>query len=350
MAGWAGDCAIWQPLPLPWAQPARLRRGIILQDVSVPGEDAMTLPGAFLKMMQMSRGSYVGNQLAVVALYLDIAQSVYAYAIDFLSGLKFQDTCKLIAAESAFHQELIGQMASRISFPAGSVGHALTLMCGVWHDHIELHHLDGAPLAHDPWSGAPGDVPFDNLVYIDFDGENYMQTNVTFAGRPVHARSFTAKLQNGNLYFDRLGPEAPQHIGISGALERLRTVRLGDSMAPESQMGPLVHGLHRQRVADAVQRLAEKGAQIHASTPLPDLPGSFFPATLITGAAPEQTIEEIFGPVAILHIFKDDAEAVALANQSPYGLGGYVFSQDEERALAVARAARHEWRRSPRLP
>jgi alkylation response protein AidB-like acyl-CoA dehydrogenase len=90
---------------------ATATHGIILKDVFVAAEDAMTVPGAFLKMMQVSRGSYVGNQLAVVALYLGIAQGVYDYAIKFLSGLKFQDTGKLIAAESAFHQELIGHMA-----------------------------------------------------------------------------------------------------------------------------------------------------------------------------------------------------------------------------------------------
>ncbi len=105
---------------------------------------------------------------------------------------------------------------SLLCFPPGSVGHALTLMRGVWHDHIETFHLDGSPLPHDPWAGAPGDTPFDNLVYIDFDGVTYRQTNVTFAGRPFHARSFTATLKEGVLYFDKLGPEAPQHIGISG--------------------------------------------------------------------------------------------------------------------------------------
>lgn len=90
---------------------ATATHGIVLQDVFVPAADALTVPGAFLKMMQMSRGSYVGNQLAVVALYLGIAQAVYDYAIGFLSRVKFQDTGQLIAAESAFHQELIGQMA-----------------------------------------------------------------------------------------------------------------------------------------------------------------------------------------------------------------------------------------------
>jgi hypothetical protein len=107
-------------------------------------------------------------------------------------------------------------MANNLAYAPGTVGHLLTLMRGVWHDRIELYHLDGAPLPHDAWAGAPGDAPFDNLVYIDFDGENYVQTNVTFAGRPFHARTFTAKMRDGKLYFDKLGPEAPQHVGISG--------------------------------------------------------------------------------------------------------------------------------------
>lgn len=100
--------------------------------------------------------------------------------------------------------------------PIGSVAHTLTLMNGVWHDHIETFNLDGTPLAHDPYSGTPGDSPFDNLVYIDFDGEHYKQTNVTFKGRPLHIRSFAGKLIDGVLVFNKLGPDAPEHIGISG--------------------------------------------------------------------------------------------------------------------------------------
>jgi alkylation response protein AidB-like acyl-CoA dehydrogenase len=90
---------------------ATATHGIVLKDVFVKTEDAMTVSGAFIKMMQMSRGSYVGNQLAVVCLYLGIANGVFDYTINFLSKLKFQDTGKSIFAESAFHQELVGHMA-----------------------------------------------------------------------------------------------------------------------------------------------------------------------------------------------------------------------------------------------
>ena len=66
-------------------------------------------------------------------------------------------------------------------FPVGSVGHNLMLLRGTWHDHIELYNLDGTPLEDDSGagSGSPGPGPFDNLVYIDFDGENFALTTAS---------------------------------------------------------------------------------------------------------------------------------------------------------------------------
>jgi phenylacetaldehyde dehydrogenase len=121
------------------------------------------------------------------------------------------------------------------------------------------------------------------------------------------------------------------------ALVKLARVRVGHSLSAESQMGPLVHGGHKAVVETAVIYLQSRGGQLHQSTPLPNLPGYFFAPTLITGLAPEDALEEIFGPVAAVHTFQSDAEAVQLANMAPYGLGGYVFSQDEDRARAIAR-------------
>jgi alkylation response protein AidB-like acyl-CoA dehydrogenase len=89
---------------------ATATHGIILEDVFVPAAEALALPGAFVKMMQMSRGSFVGNQVAVAAIYLGVASNVYQYALNFVTGLKFEDTGKSIAADSPFHQELIGKM------------------------------------------------------------------------------------------------------------------------------------------------------------------------------------------------------------------------------------------------
>lgn len=83
--------------------------GLILEDVFVADEDALAVPGAFVKSMQMSRGSFVGNQLAGIAVYAGAAHGVYNSTIEQLSTRKFADTGKVLGS-SPFHQQLIGEM------------------------------------------------------------------------------------------------------------------------------------------------------------------------------------------------------------------------------------------------
>jgi phenylacetaldehyde dehydrogenase len=131
--------------------------------------------------------------------------------------------------------------------------------------------------------------------------------------------------------------ESVQNELLEQALDKLAALKIGHSLAEDSQMGPLVHAGHQQHLETAVAQYQTLGGQLHQATPLPDLPGNFFAPTLISNVAPEKTLEETFGPVATIHSFKTDAEAVQLANQAPYGLGGYVFSQDEDRARTLGR-------------
>lgn len=121
--------------------------------------------------------------------------------------------------------------------------------------------------------------------------------------------------------------------------EKLARLSLGDALDPGSIMGPLAHRRHRQLIVQRVAALREKGGVIHQCTPLPPLDGWFYPPTIITGLRPEDTIEEIFGPVACLHSFEDDEQAVRLANQTPYGLAAYVFG-GEDHCWRVARKIR----------
>jgi alkylation response protein AidB-like acyl-CoA dehydrogenase len=89
---------------------ATATHGINLNDAFVPDEDALAIPGAFVRMMQMSRGSFVGNQIAGTAVYLGAAQAVFDDAVATLSGRTFADTGESLAAASPFHQRLIGDM------------------------------------------------------------------------------------------------------------------------------------------------------------------------------------------------------------------------------------------------
>lgn len=84
--------------------------GIVLEDVFVSAENALTIPGAFVKMMSFSRGSLLGNQLAISAIYLGAAHAAFDHALAFTMKLTFRDTGKPIAS-SPFHQELIGKIA-----------------------------------------------------------------------------------------------------------------------------------------------------------------------------------------------------------------------------------------------
>lgn len=159
-----------------------------------------------------------------------------------------------------------------MKFPPGSVGETLTLMQGVWHDHIQLFTLDGAPLENDQASGTPGQSPFDNLVYVEFDGEVYRQTNVTFRGRPLHVRSFGGVLQNGILRFKTLGPDDPSHVGVSGGPGRL--IYAPENITPswqryaEPDFIELIGPAQRQRITllyrhgKAVRTLLARGTKL----------------------------------------------------------------------------------------
>ena len=85
--------------------------GVNLRNVFVADDDCLAVQGSFVKMMQMSRGTFVGNQLAATAIYLGGAQAVYDYALNYLKSTKFGDTGEPIAT-SPMHKALIGKMTN----------------------------------------------------------------------------------------------------------------------------------------------------------------------------------------------------------------------------------------------
>ncbi|MCA0900862.1 aldehyde dehydrogenase family protein [Microbulbifer agarilyticus] len=127
---------------------------------------------------------------------------------------------------------------------------------------------------------------------------------------------------------------------LDKVMSQLANVRIGHSLDEESDMGPLVHRGHFEQVQSDIERLRSCGGEILTATPLPQLEGNFIAPTLIDGCRPEDTREEIFGPVATIHTFRDDNEALALANGTDLGLAGYVYSENEEKAFAFARKMR----------
>ncbi|WP_416969206.1 aldehyde dehydrogenase family protein [Streptomyces sp. 4F14] len=120
--------------------------------------------------------------------------------------------------------------------------------------------------------------------------------------------------------------------------EALAAVVVGDPADEKTQMGPLIS---RQQL-DRVRSLVPDDASGALRGDAPDGRGFWYPPTVLTAEAPDSPAarEEIFGPVAVLLPFTDEADAIRLANDTPYGLSGSLWTRDIGRALRLSRAVK----------
>lgn len=127
---------------------------------------------------------------------------------------------------------------------------------------------------------------------------------------------------------------------IDGYIKAMGDVTLGDPTREDTDLGPMARGDLRDTLHEQVEQSVAKGARIAVGGKIPDGTGYYYPATVLTEVAPGQPAydEELFGPVASVIRAKDDEDAMRIANDSRFGLGGGIFSKDEDRALELARA------------
>lgn len=126
---------------------------------------------------------------------------------------------------------------------------------------------------------------------------------------------------------------------VSAYVDQMKAVTLGDPTDEASQLGPLSSQDQFDTVKSQVDESIAKGARALCGGTAPDRTGAYYPATVLVDVNPGMPAydDEIFGPVAAVILAKDDEDAMRIANDSRYGLGGGIFCKDEERALKLAR-------------
>jgi succinate-semialdehyde dehydrogenase/glutarate-semialdehyde dehydrogenase len=120
--------------------------------------------------------------------------------------------------------------------------------------------------------------------------------------------------------------------------ERMAALTVGPGTDPGSDVGPLIDAAGRGKVEELVEDALRRDAKVVTGGTAPDGPGYFYPPTVLTDVSRDAALmrTEIFGPVAAITTFEDEDEVVRAANDTEWGLVGYLFTRDVDRALRVS--------------
>lgn len=121
-------------------------------------------------------------------------------------------------------------------------------------------------------------------------------------------------------------------------IEKFKNYSVGDPMQESTDIGPMSSAKQRNSLHKQVKESIEKGATVTLGGEIPENEGAYYPPTILENITPDQPAykDELFGPVASLIRAKDQDDALRIANDSRYGLGGAIFSKDEEKAIKLA--------------
>jgi betaine-aldehyde dehydrogenase len=177
-----------------------------------------------------------------------------------------------------------------------------------------------------------------NIVFGDAD----YATALDYALFAIYANAGQVCSAGSRLILDR----AIAARFVPDLVARAKAIAVGDGFDPHTEMGPLVSPRQRERVEEYIAAGIAEGATLACGGHRPagqlGERGNFIVPTIFVDTTPQMRIvrEEIFGPVLVVQLFDGEAEAVALANDTPYGLAGAVFTSDGAKAQRVIRKLR----------
>lgn len=125
---------------------------------------------------------------------------------------------------------------------------------------------------------------------------------------------------------------------VAAFVEQLETIELGDPHDEATDLGPMAREDLRDDLHEQVMASVDAGAKLTMGGTIPDQPGFFYPVTVLEDVTPGMPAydDELFGPVASIIRVADDSEAMRVANDSRFGLGGGIISADVDKAIAMA--------------
>jgi succinate-semialdehyde dehydrogenase/glutarate-semialdehyde dehydrogenase len=174
-----------------------------------------------------------------------------------------------------------------------------------------------------------GNAPF--IVFDDVDLDSAV-TEITAAKMRNMGEACTAA--NRVLVHESIADELTARLA-----EKFASLRVGNGLEEGTDIGPMIDDTSVERIQSLVDDAVARGADIRTGGAIPAGAGSFYPPTVLSNVPRDSRLmqEEIFGPVAPIIPFTDEDDAVTLANDTAYGLAGYLMTNDLARAHRVAR-------------
>ncbi|WP_159502166.1 aldehyde dehydrogenase family protein [Microbacterium sp. 18062] len=249
------------------------------------------------------------------------------------------------AGETPLDALLLAQAVERIGLPAGVVnvvtGGRETGAALVDHPGVQKIAFTGSTAAGRRIAARCGErlVP----VTLELGGKSAAvvldDADAAAVVADLRGNSFLNSGQTCFLLSRVLVPRARRDELVDALVATAQDLRVGDPRSADTELGPLVSDRIRSRVGGLVDRARDDGAAVLTGGRPLDREGYYYEPTVIDGAAPDSEIiqTEVFGPVVAVQEYDDLESAIALANGTAYGLGGAVYSADEDRALEVAR-------------